>query len=910
MNAADPRPPWGLRALLRLYPRRYREAFAAEMAATFDEKLRKARAGGPAHVRTLWARTVVDLLRTALAERWHSSLDGGERLSDNVGTAGRLTGGFMHGIPQDLRLAVRGLRHHPAYALFVAATLALGIGATTAVFSVVDGVLLEPLPHPASERLVAIHGRFVPESGFDYPEFPLSLPEFVDYRDGLTTLDAAAAWQTFSMTVDGEAGEPERVAAAAVTPNLLPLLGGTPVIGRGFTDEEARPGGARLAVLSHVLWQSRYGGDPGVLGSLVRLNGTDVQVVGIAPPGFAFPGERTRLWLPLAIDPANPGNRQAHGTHAIGRLAPGATFAALEAETAVLMARWKAQYPDIHTGHFLFSRPLFDDVVGDSGEVLVPLLAATGCLLLIVCANVSSVALARGEARAREMAVRAALGASRSRLVRLTFIESVVLAAIGGAGGVGLAHVAVRALVALEESGVPRAAGVAVDLRVLAFAALASTVTAVLVAMMPAWRAAAARVDGALRADERTMSTGAGRLRFRRLLVAAEVALTVVLVVGAGLMFRSLARLVSVDPGFDSTQVLLGSVSLPAAAYPEAGHVHGFYDELLSRLGALPGVDAATLGTFVPFHADNGVWDFEIDGRPEPGAGQPAWNAAVGALRPGLFEALRVPLIRGRTFTDDDRAGAEPVTVVTESFAGKFFAGEDPIGRRIRVAASTVRPWMTIVGVVGDMRHEGLDVRPRPMYFFSHAQAHESASFLARSSTLVIRTHRAPSSMAAAVRAVLGGLDRTLPLYAVQSMDEAIGGSLAQRRFATTLFGIFAAVGLVLGATGIYGVLAYTVAQRTHEIGIRRALGAPAGRVALHALRQSLWPVAGGLVAGLGAAAYASRWVETQLFEVAPTDALTYLLVAAGVLAVACAACIAPVRRALRITPLTALRNG
>ena len=474
----------------------------------------------------------------------------------------------MAGFFQDARYALRLLRRQPAFSLFVILTLAVGIGANSAVFSVVNGVLLKPLPHHQSDRLVSVWGRFDPESGFDFPQFPLSNPEYIEYRDHTRVLSGIAAYRATSATVTNAGAEPERVPVALVTANLFEVLGATPVLGRSFAADEDRPGGPQVVVLSHGYWRSRFAGDPRAVGSTVRVNGEPTTIVGVMSEGFAYPLNTTRLWMPLGIDPANPGNRKGHNIRAIGRLAPGTDMTSARAELQALMSSWKARLPDVHTGHYLFIRPLLEDVAGSVKPALILLLASTGFVLLIVCANVASVVLARGEARGREMAIRGALGAERGRLVRLSLVESAVLACAGGALGLGLGYASVRALLAVDPSSLPRSSEVGMDARMVLFAAAASLTSAALFGLIPALRAARPDLQTTLRDSSGSATPSARRLWFRAALVAGEVCLTVLLMIGAGLMLRSFSRLLAVEPGFRPDGLVTASLSPPEKDTP------------------------------------------------------------------------------------------------------------------------------------------------------------------------------------------------------------------------------------------------------------------------------------------------------------------------------------------------------
>jgi putative ABC transport system permease protein len=888
-----------VRLLLAAYPRSFRRTYGADFELLFVERHDEARAAGKGG--RFLIRSALNIIATAAAERFERR---------RVTRARRLQQerkAIMSGLAHDLTYAFRLLRRQPGFALFVVLTLAIGIGANTAVFSVVDGVLLRPLPYPDSDRLVNVWGRFDPESGFDFPQFSLSAPEYLDYRQQTRALEDVAAAREQSVTVGG--AEPERVMAVAVTGNLFSVLRAAPILGRTFSPDEMKPGGARVVVLSYGYWQTRFGGQAAILGSPVSINNEPATVIGVMPRTFAYPAPEVQLWTPLRIDPANPGSRSGHSYGAIGRLAPGVELEAARAELQSLMNNWKAQYPTVHTGHYLFIRPMLEDVAGDIRPALLLLLASTGFVLLIVCANVASVVMARGEARTREMAIRGALGAGRSRLIRLTLIESGVLGVSGGMLGLVLAYAAVRGLLAIDPASVPRSGELGIDLRVVLFAGGASLASAVLFGVLPAIRGAGGQLQGTLREASRATTAGAGRQLLRRGLVAAEVALSVLLVVGAGLMLRSFSKLLSVETGFRPDGVVTASVSLPAATYKDAASVEAFYKTVIERVRSAPTIRSVSAGNVVPLMSDQGVWDFEVEGREPPRPGQVAWNAVAVIVRPGYFETLGIPLARGRLFTEHDDERAMPVVVINQAMASKFFAGDDPIGHRIRVTGNTTpESWMTVVGIAGDVRAESLDTAPAPAYHFLQSQVPRTNGGPARTMSILARTDGAPEHAIAAIRSSVSDLDPGLALYDVETSASVVQRSVSRPRFTTQLLGLFALIGIVLGASGIYGVLAYTVARRTQEIGIRRALGAQPRQVVSEVLATGMAPVAVGLAMGLVASYWTSRAWSAQLFEISPADPIVYVAVIVGVLLVALAAMVVPVRRAMKVSPLLALR--
>jgi putative ABC transport system permease protein len=587
-------------------------------------------------------------------------------------------------------------------------------------------------------------------------------------------------------------------------------------------------------------------------------------------------------------------------------MASGASVESARTELQPLMAAWKAAYPKVHTGHYLFVRPLLEDVAGSIRPALLMLLGATGAVLLIVCANLATVIMARGEARSREMSIRGALGARKGRLVRLSLIESALLAILGGLLGVLIAQAGVHALLAIDPSSIPRSSEVTADGRMLGFAAALSVVSAFLFGLLPALRGSSPELVSALKESNTTIG-GGGRNWARRTLVAIEVALSVVLVVGAGLMLRSFERLLSVNPGFDSRGMLMASVSLPAATYGEAERVEAFYDQLLTRMRAVPGVRAASAASGVPLWSDAGVWDFVIEGQRPPGRGEVAWNAGVTIVRDQFFETLGMSIVHGRLFAATDTAGSMPVAIINETMARRFFPGVDPVGRRIRLSGDDTA-WMTIVGLVSDIRDQSLDDPPRPMYYLVQSQMPVTSRGPYSNMTLIVRSSITPEALTPAIRGIIRQLDPALPIYDAQSLDTVRALSVARPRFTTTLLTVFALVGIMLGATGIYGVLSYSVARRTHEIGIRRALGATAGALFRDVIGRGMQPVMAGLVLGLVASYWTMRVIKNQLFDVSTADLATYSLVAGGILVVSLVACAVPAWRALRVNPIVALR--
>ena len=785
--------------------------------------------------------------------------------------------------------AARALLRRPGFTIVVVLTLALGIGANTAIFSIVDSVLLRPLPYPNASRLAAVWGV--------YPEFgntSTSLPDFRDYRAQTRRFDAlgAASMQGLNLAGDGSA---ERVSALNQTANYLSVLGLSPTLGRGFLpEEESRT--SRVLMLGHDFWQRRYAGDRSVLGRTLSLNGRPYTVVGVGPKGLAYP-ENADLLLPLNVADTNA-SRRAEFLTVVGRLAPGATLREAKAEMMTIAQRLAQEYPETNATIRTTVVDLQEEIVGNVRPALLVFMGAVGIVLLVVCVNVANLLLARAVGREREMSIRSALGATRARIFRQLVLESLVLALAGGALGVALAWVVVGGLRGIEFDAVPRLAEVSLDARVGLFALALSLLTGVLFGIVPALRLAETSLQGTLRSGGRGMSGTAGVQRLRGGLVLAEVALAVMLLVGAGLLLRSFVELQRTHPGFDPAPVMTARVALPAVRYDSAAKVRAFWTALETRLQAIPGVSAAALTSALPF-AGVPYLSFEIPGQPERAPGGPPQDVQPYNVTPGYFQTMGITLKRGRGLSDADAGDAPAVAIVNETFAKRYFPGEDPIGKRI-VMWDTA----TIVGIAGDVRQESLGDQPYPQLYWSALQQTPSGMFVA------LRTSGGgdPTQVTAAVRRIVAELDPELPLHAVASMDERIALTVAQPKLAATLTSAFAIATLVLAAIGVYGVVSYGVAQRTRELGVRMALGANAGDVRMLVLRQAMSPVAIGIVVGLVGAWAGGRLLRQLLYGVGSTDVATFVGTALFLGIVAAVSAWLPARRATAITPTEALR--
>lgn len=908
-------PPLGLRfserafrLLLLLYSPEFRRDHARDAVELLRDRYRdETRSRGLIGVVILWTRTLAQVLVHGPLERWEA-LRARQTMHRNRLRRPGTHREFLGTILLDLRYAVRTLMRAPAFTAISILTLALGIGANTAIFSVVSGVLLRPLPFAESEELVAVWSRFLPVSGFDTDQFRISGPEYLDYRDQNETMEDVAIWETFPAPMTDGEGEPEQLRVAQTTPNLFSLLRASPEIGRTLVEADGGPGSAEVAVLSHGLWQRRFGGKEDIVGRSLSVGGFEVEVVGVMQEGFSLPNENIQIWIAMRMNPASSGFRRYHPYNGLARLAPGVTLAAAEAEMETLMARWAEDYPEHYTGHLFFLRPLLEDAVGSVRRPLLLLLGAVGFVLLIVCANVANLLLARGEGRRHELAVRSALGAGRGRILQQLLTESVVLATLGGVLGLALAHAGLRGLRVLEAGSIPRIDQVSLDGPVLAFTAGLTLLTSLLFGLMPTFRSATPDLQSALKSSARGSTSGCRSQRFRRFLAVMETALSVLLVIGAGLMVKSFWKMTSVDPGFNSSDVLVVSLSLPRGSVgPEEANL--FYTNLTDELGTLPGVERVSGVSALPLLVDRrATVSFEIRGEPEPSDGAEAWSGEFVVARRGYFETLGIPLLRGRSFELADRPGTRMATVVNEALAEKFFGREDPVGRQIRWAFTDL-PWMTIVGVVGNVKVEGLTTESGPAYYAVAEQAVDTYPSWMFDTTVIIRTKADPAALAPQVRAVLRRLDPNLPIHGIQTLEDVVSISVARPRFTMVLLGMFAALALVLGAVGIYGVISYGVAQRTQEIGIRMALGAGRPAVTRLVMGQGMVLAAIGVGVGLAAAVVVTRVMESQLFGVSSRDPLIFAGVAAGLTVVSLLASLVPALRATRIHPMEALRT-
>lgn len=808
----------------------------------------------------------------------------------------------------DVRYAIRTAAKRPGFTATAVATLAVGIGVTSALFSVVNAVLLRPLPFVEADALVAVGTT---PSGGGASRSGTSYPDFVDYREqAKRSFEDLAALRTYGYMLATPAGA-EPIRGARVSGGFFEILRARAAIGRTFTRDEDRPGGPRLAVIGHDLWQRRFGGDTAVAGRAATISGESYTILGVMPPGFRFPLEigDAEIWTPLSEEDED--SRKERGMHyldLVGRLRPNASLEQAHTELKTLALQLEKQYPDSNTKRYGVAVPLHDEIVGDSRRGLLILMGAVLCVLLVACANVANLLLARATEREREVSIRGALGAGRGRLVAQLLTEGIVLAVAGGAVGLALAAAGVRALVALAPPDLPRVDEIGLDWRVVLFTFLASVATGLLFACAPALRGS--RVDLARGLSESSRGAGAsggrGRQRLRNALIVAEVALSLVLLTGAGLLLRSLTEARRVDPGFSRDRLLTARVSLWTKRYDKPDQIAVFYRDLLARVRALPGAELVGAVTPLPFGNEAWVTHIRDAALPEPPPSE-RWTAHYASAEPGYFAAMGIPLRKGRLFTDADVRGGLGAVLVNETLARKYFPGEDPVGKRVKfgigIDETDEKMDWEIVGIVGDVTLRRLDAPINPAFYVSSLQQPLSAQ------TVVLRSTLDPKLLAESVRRELRVLDPEIPLTRVRTMAELVDASLGQRRFHSLLLVSFASVGLLLAAIGLYGVMAFAVTLRTREIGIRMALGAERANVLRDVMQRGMGLAGLGTVVGLASALVLARVLSTLLFRVSPTDPPTFGLASLLLLLTALVAAYVPARRATRVDPMVALRD-
>ena len=806
---------------------------------------------------------------------------------------------------QDIRHSLRVLIKNPGFTAVALGTLTLGIGATTAVFGVVNATLLRPLPYPDADRLVRIQEEHPMNRGREMPAFMTS-DTLEAWRENPQAIDQIAGYTGRSFTYQDES-EPVRVRGAAVSPALFPLLRATAWLGRVFTEDEEASAAQPVAVLSYARWQTRHDADPRVLGRLITLDDVSYSVIGVMPEGFYFPDRETEIWIPLTLTTPQqrPGQRFIIAFSGLARLKDGVSLAQAEAEGQIIVGRQAPLAPGM-AAPTLRLVGFHDEMVGDVRPALLALMAAVGFVLLIATANLANLLLARGAARQRELAVRAAIGAGRGRLIRQLVTESVALSVIGGGLGLAAAYWILGVLPSFAPAGIPGLGEAGIDATVLAFALAASVGAGVLFGTVPALQAS--RFDLVRALNEGAAQMGGG-FRFRRgnrtrsVLVVAEVALALMLLVGAGLLVRSFVTLATGDPGFDPTNVLTVELNLPRPQYSDLTAANALFDQVLERTAGRPGVEAVGLVSSLPLTPGESLIAFRIQGQAAPTSREEMTAARPQLVSPGYLDAMGLRLVAGRFVTDQDTDSSPRVFVVNEAFASAYFPGEEVVGQRLNLGRGEPTE---IVGVVGDVHHRGLDSRPQPELYFSYRQSLSGQG--APRASIVARTTGDPLALVPFLRQDILDLNPSLPIDNVMTMEARLSSSVAQPRFYALVLGVFAAGALALAMVGIYGVLAYTVSRRSREIGLRMALGADGGRIRNLVVRQGALLVGVGVAFGLAGALVTTRALESLLFGVTTLDLPTLIAVPVVLVTVAIVACYLPVRRATRVNPMDALR--
>jgi putative ABC transport system permease protein len=795
---------------------------------------------------------------------------------------------------QDLRYGLRMLWHRPGFTIVAALTLALGIGANTAIFSVVNGVLLRSLPYPDADRLVTLW-----EANDRSRTIHVSNPNLIDWREQSSSFESfsgySGRWGGKDTVIGGN--EPERIYSVAVYRDFFKVLGVTPAVGRAFSAEEHNTGTTPVAIVSYGFWQRRLGGDTDLSNKRLTLGDMSFNVIGVMPQGFAFPSE-TDLWLAKEQLGNDTSARNSHNYVGLARLKPGVGTQQAQAEMTTIAQRLAEQYPKENSGMGVSVISLEDQLVGSVRPALLVLLAAVGCVLLVACVNVSNLLLARALGRQREIAVRTALGASPWRIVRQLLTESVLLALVGGALGLLLAYWLIGPLISLSPETIPRLNEITIDGRTLAFTIAVSLLTSLVFGLLPAVRVSRPDLQVALKQGGQTSAGGSGLLR--SVLVVAEVSLTLVLLVGAGLLTKSFWRLLQVNPGFDSDNVLTMQIALPESEYKEEYQTIAFHRQMLGRLESLPGVEAAGIINNLPLGGidiNSYLWTED-----DPSHKQTT-SSGFRVVSPDYFRTMRIPLVKGRLFTEQDKEGSLPVGVISQRTAEELWPGADPIGKRVMSHNDNKQEWTTIIGVVGDVRHRGLDKRASADLYVPFAQR----PFRAADVTVVMRTTAPPAGLIPAVREQVKAVNKNLPVE-FAPMEQVFSRSVAARRYNMLLLGVFAALALVLSVLGLYGVLSYTVSQSTREIGIRMALGAQPRDVLQIIIKQGMTLTLSGILVGVLAALLLTRLMASLLFGVTATDPLTYAVVSVLLIFVAVLACYIPARRATKVDPMIALR--
>jgi len=891
---------------VRAYPRSFRDAVGADLADALHDRMAARRQAGASRANVV-LRALFDTARNAPGAWGHALRDA---IRDRPPAASRDRDGertMIDKLRQDFRYAIRTWRRRPGFAIVALVTLALGIGANTALFSIVNAVLLRPLPYAHADRLVTLWGK-TPSN----PQSLISYPEFDAFRRDSASFDALAVWLGNSVNLTG-VSEPQRLLGAFASGSFFDVLGLKAERGRLFTDQDSEPGSVQpVVVISHDFWQRRFAGDPSAIGATLTINAIPLTVIGVLAPPFDVRSVPSDGWflgydvyIPVGHFPVPGVAGQGTGSGglmragpsmlSVGRVKPGVSMTSAQADLDVISRRLEAAFPDAQKGRSTQLASVQETVVAGARTPLLLLLASVGAVLLIACVNVSNLLLARAVDREKEIALRAALGASRLAVTRQLLVEATLLAAVAATAGLALGRWSLQTLTWLRPPSVPIPDRIPLDSTVLLFTTATGLAVAVLCGVLPAWRASRLDLNRALQAGFRRASGGGGRTR--DVLVVVEVALSVALLAVSGLLVQSLLAAQRVQLGFDTGSVLTLQFRLPQSKYQSPQQIARFFTQALERVRSAPGVTAAALVRRVPFSGNWGDTPFTIEGGERAAASAP--RAGQNMISPGYFQAMRIPLVRGRDFTDRDDLAAPGAVIVNQTLARVVWPNEDPIGKRLKVPESP--EWLTVVGVVGDVKHRSPGDRPQPQLYLPHYQVPLIFS------SLVARTAVPPMNVANDVRKAIWSVDKDQPVWTVRPLDELVASSHGPARFLASLLALFAGVALVLAAVGIYGVMSYAVAQRTHEIGIRLALGASGSRVRREVVARGLWLTAGAVVLGLIAAVGLGRAAQTVLFDVKPSDPVSLAAAAAILGVVSLAACYVPARRASKVDPVIAL---
>ena len=868
-----------------IVPRRFRARFRQEWEAELEY-----REGLLARWDRLDWRNKLELLWRSVGAFWDALWLQRQRLEEDM---------F-----QDLRFGLRLLLKTPVFTFIAVLTLALGIGANTTIFSVANAVWLRSLPYPEAERLTLVSHRNTKRGG----DFELTPAGYFDLRQQCKSFERLAVYASRDFNLTG-AGEPERLRGQLVSAALFSLLEVSPGAGRVFTDADDRPGAERVALLSHALWQRRFGAEAKIIGQTLTLDDQSYTVVGVMPPGFDFPSKETELWAPIAFDANAANDRGSFYLNGIARLNPGVTIKAAQSELDIIARNLTRAFPQSNTDLGLVVSPLQESLVSGFKQSLFVLLGAVALLLLIACVNVANLLLARVAAREKELAVRAALGAGRLRLLRQLLTESTLLALCGGALGLLLAALGVKALKLISPEGpgaIPRLDEVSLDWRVLGFTLGVSCLTGVIFGLAPALQISKPDLQHTLKEGSRGFVSARGR-RLRGLLVITEIALSLALLIGAGLLIRSFIRLQNVDLGLSPERLLTLRVEISESKAQDATRALSFYQQVIDRVQTLPGVEAVAVATAAPIETPGLRSAIVMEDKPDPPPGQ-MQLANTRVISPDYFRALGVPLLKGRLLSAQDNMQAPPVAIINQALARRYWGDEDPVGKRFKpgVARAWNEPWLTVVGVVGSVRQTGLNADPFPEYYLPFTYMRPRWAI---PRVLFIRSAGDPLSLVAAVKEQIWAVDKDQTIWAGRTMDEIVARWLAPRRFNLLLLGAFAALALALASVGIYGVMSYSVSQRTREIGVRMALGAGRRDILKLIVGHGLALTLGGVAAGLVASFTLTRWLESLLFGVSTTDPLTFAGVPLLLTAVAMLACYLPVRRAMKVDPMRSLRH-